>query len=56
MIFLANTFTKPLAMVIVELEAHNFIEEASFISLIILITNIIIKTLANKFNKRLIIN
>lgn len=45
MLFLATAFTKPLALVIVELEAHNFIEMAAFVSLIILITNIIIKSL-----------
>lgn len=45
MLFLSTAFTKPLALVIVELEAHNFMEMAAFVSLIILITNIIIKSL-----------
>lgn len=47
MLFLSTAFTKPLALVIVELEAHNFIEMAAFVSLIILITNIIVKSLVN---------
>lgn len=51
MLFLATTFTKPLALVIVELEAHNFIEMASFVSLIILITNIILKSIVIRINK-----
>lgn len=47
MLFLSTAFTKPLSLVIVELEAHNFIEMAAFVSLIILITNIIIKSLVS---------
>lgn len=52
MLFLATTFTKPLALVIVELEAHNFIEMAAFVSLIILISNIIIKSLVILLSKK----
>lgn len=56
MLFLATAFTKPLALVIVELEAHNFIEMAAFVSLIILITNIIIKSLVIFLGKRYNVN
>ena len=56
MLFLSTAFTKPLALVIVELEAHNFIEMASFVSLIILITNISIKNLVILFSKKYNLN
>ncbi len=56
MLFLSTAFTKPLALVIVELEAHNFIEMASFVSLIILITNISIKILVILFSKKYKLN
>ena len=56
MLFLSTAFTKPLALVIVELEAHNFIEMASFVSLIILITNISIKILVILFSKKYNLN
>ena len=52
MLFLSTAFTKPLALVIVDLEAHNFIEMAAFVSLIILITNIIIKSLVILVSKK----
>lgn len=52
MLFLSTAFTKPLALVIVELEAHNFIEMASFVSLVILITNIILKSIVIRISKK----
>lgn len=52
MLFLSTAFTKPLALVIVELEAHNFIEMASFVSLIILLTNIFVKSITIKISKK----
>jgi len=51
MLFLSTAFTKPLSLVIVELEAHNFVEMAAAVSLIILIMNIIIKSLVLIFSK-----
>ncbi|HAB66665.1 MAG TPA: hypothetical protein DCE23_04795 [Firmicutes bacterium] len=52
MLFLSTAFTKPLSLVIVELEAHNHIEMASFVSLIILLTNIIAKILVILLSKK----
>lgn len=50
-LFLATPFTKPLALSIVQLEAHGFIEMASSVSLIILITNILLKALVFYLSK-----
>lgn len=50
-LFLSTPFNKPIALAILQLEANNLIEMAAFISLIILITNIFIKTLIFLFTK-----
>lgn len=52
MLFLSTAFTKPLALIIVELEAHNYIEMAAFVSLIILTINITIKSLVILITKK----
>lgn len=51
-LFLATPFTKPLSLVIVELESHNFLEMAAFVSFIILATNIILKFVLANICKR----
>lgn len=55
-LFLATPFNKPLALTIVQLESHNFLEMATFVSLIILITNILLKTVISFFEKKQLVN